>query len=48
MLDFDAEKYVSVVVTNLFPEEMSENQRVFWIHWYRCTMGMKTSPNNIT
>ena len=46
MLDLDAQKYVVVEVTNLFPEEMSAKRRVFWIHWYRCAIGLKPSPNH--
>ena len=44
----DAQQYVGVDVTNMFPEDMSENQRVLWIHQYRCVMGLKTSPNHTT
>ena len=32
ILDLDAQKYVGVNVINLFPEKMSANQRVFWLH----------------
>ena len=48
ILDLDARKYVGVDVTNLFQEDMSKNQRVFWIHWYRCAMELKPSPNHTT
>ena len=48
MLYLDAQKYVGVDVTNLFLEDMSDNQRVFWIHWYRCVLGLKPSPNHTT
>ena len=48
MLDLDAQKYVGVDVTTLFPEEMSANQRVLLIHCYRCAMGLKPSPKHTT
>ena len=32
MLDLDAQKYVDVDVANLFPEDMSYNQRNLFIH----------------
>ena len=48
MLDLDAKQYVGVDVTNLFLEEISENQGVIWLHWYRCAMVLKTSPNHTT
>ena len=48
MLDLDARKYVGVDVTNLLPKDMYENKRVFRIHWYRCEMGLKPSPNHTT
>ena len=48
MLDLDARKYVGVDVTNMFPEETSANQKFFWVHWYRCAMGSKPSPNHTT
>ena len=48
MLDSDAQKYVRVDMTNLFPEEISENQMVFYLHCYRYAMGLKPSPNHTT
>ena len=32
----------------MFPEEISKNQRVSWIHWYMCEMVLKPSPNYYT
>ena len=48
MLDLDAQKYMGVDLNNLFPEDMYENQKVLWIHWYIYAMGLKTSPNHTT
>ena len=48
MLDLDAQKYEGGDLTNLVPEEMSDNQRVFCIHWYMCAMVLKPSPNHTT
>ena len=48
ILDLEARKYVGVDVTNLYPEDMFENQRVLCTHWYRCTMRVKHLPNHNT
>ena len=48
MLDLDDQKYVGVDVTNMFLEEMYENYRVSWIHWYMCAMVLKPLLNHTT
>ena len=48
MLDLDANKYVVVDGTNMLPGEMYADQRDLWLHWYRCEIGLKHSPNHTT
>ena len=35
-------------MTNLLPVNIPANKKLFWIHWYRCAMGLKASPNHTT
>ena len=45
MLHEEAQQYVGIDVTLLFPEEMTSEQKTLWLVWVRCAMGLKVSPN---
>ena len=44
MLHWKARSFVGIDITNIFPERLPIGARCLWLQWYRCAMGLKSSP----
>jgi hypothetical protein len=44
MLHWEARPFVGIDISKIFPERLSPGARCLWLQWYRCAMGLKSSP----